>query len=197
MCPIGGRSPGRGTTAELADGVYQFTVKADGYVEDLNSLVLVGDEDVLVFDTTTRPSTARDILRRIRAITDKPIRYVVNSHWHPDHWSGNEVFAAANPGVEIIATEQMAGFMRNMRPYLASFQPRSLARLEKRVAENHAKGVGPGGEPLTPQLRREIDTELAMIRDRVDEQVALTPTFPTLTYDDRLVLRQGEAAKSS
>jgi cyclase len=177
---------------QLADGVYQFTVAADGYVEDLNSLVVVGDADVLVFDTTTRPSTARTILKRIRAITRKPIRYVVNSHWHPDHWSGNEVFAAANPGVEIIATEQMRGYMLNMRPFLAARQPQTLARLEKRVAENHAKGVGPNGEPLTPRLRHEIDTELAMIRDRVDEQVRLTPTYPTLTYDDRLVLRQGK-----
>ena len=177
---------------KLADGIYQFTVTADGYVEDLNSLAVIGDRDVLVFDTTTRPSTAREILARIRKLTGKPIRYVVNSHWHPDHWSGNEVFAAANPGVEIIATEQMRGYMLNMRPFLAVRQPQTLARLEKRVAENHAKGVGPSGEPLTPELRRQIDAELAMIRDRVAEQVKLTPTYPTLTYDDRLVLRQGK-----
>src|SRR4051812_25798484 len=94
------------TTAQIAKGVYQFTVAADGYVEQLNSVAVETDRDVVLFDTTTRPSTARIILSEIRKLTGKPVRYVANSHWHPDHWSGNEVFAEANPELEIIATEK-------------------------------------------------------------------------------------------
>jgi len=104
---------------ELAPGIYQFQVASDGYVEQLNCVAIVNDADVLVFDTTTRPSTARTILSELRKITPKPVRFVVNSHWHPDHWSGNEVFAEANPELEIIATEKERDFMLN----LASFGP--------------------------------------------------------------------------
>jgi hypothetical protein len=69
--------------AELAPGIHQFTVAADGYVEQLNSVAVIGDDEVLVFDTTTRPSTARTILAEIRKLTPKTVRVVVNSHWHP------------------------------------------------------------------------------------------------------------------
>src|SRR3954454_23064295 len=109
---------------ELAPGVYQFTVASDGYVEQLNSVAIVNDSDVLVFDTTTRPSTARTILAEIRKITPKPVRFVANSHWHPDHWSGNEVFAAANPDLEIIATEKERDFMLNLSPFYLSYIPK-------------------------------------------------------------------------
>ncbi len=78
---------------QIADGIYQFITAPDGYVPNGNSVVIVNENDVLVFDTFTRPSTARTVLAEIRRITDKPVRYVVNSHWHPDHWSGNDVYA--------------------------------------------------------------------------------------------------------
>jgi glyoxylase-like metal-dependent hydrolase (beta-lactamase superfamily II) len=99
---------------EIAPGIYQFMTLRDAYVRQLNSVVVVNESDVLVFDTNTRPSSARLILAEIRKITNKPLRYVVNSHWHPDHWSGNEVYAQAFPGLEIIATEQARQFMLNV-----------------------------------------------------------------------------------
>ena len=73
---------------QIAPGVYQFTTMRDAYVRQLNSVAIVNDDDVLVFDTNTRPSSAQLVLDEIRKLTNKPVRYVVNSHWHPDHWSG-------------------------------------------------------------------------------------------------------------
>ena len=79
------RMSGAGTDIRkivIADGIYQFMTMRDSYVRQLNSVVAVIENDVLVFDTNTRPSSARLILAEIRKITDKPVRYVVNSHWH-------------------------------------------------------------------------------------------------------------------
>ena len=126
-----------------APGVYQFTVASDGYVEQLNSVAIVNDSDVLVFDTTTRPSTARTILGEIRKITSKPVRLVVNSHWHPDHWSGNEVFAAADPDLEIVATEKERDLMLNLSAFYPSYIPKGLAAQEKSVAEQFQAARGP------------------------------------------------------
>src|SRR5438270_11294560 len=64
----------------IADGIYQFMTMRDAYVRQLNSVVIVNDKDVLVFDTNTRPSSARIIVAEIRKLTEKPVRYVVNSH---------------------------------------------------------------------------------------------------------------------
>src|ERR1700732_4106081 len=99
---------------QIVDGIYQFITAPDGYVPNGNSVVIVNENDVLVFDTFARPSTARTVLAEIRKITDKPVRYVVNSHHHPDHWSGNEVYAQEFPNLEIIATEESRQFMLNI-----------------------------------------------------------------------------------
>lgn len=176
---------------ELAPGVYQFTVASDGYVEQLNSVAVVNDDDVLVFDTTTRPSTARTIRSEIRKLTPKPVRFVVNSHWHPDHWSGNEVFLEAHPGLQIIATEKERDFMRNTAAMWPGYIRKALEGQEKAVAEQFASGKTTDGTALTPELRRQIEFELQQIRDLSAEQQAVRRTFPTLTYSDRLTLRHG------
>ena len=179
------------TRTELAPGIYQFQVASDGYVEQLNSIAIVNDADVLVFDTTTRPSTARTILAEIRKITPKPVRFVANSHWHPDHWSGNEVFAAANPDLEIIATEKERDFMLNFTSFYPSYIPKGLAAQEKSVADQFASGKRPDGTSLTPGLRKQIEFELQQIRDLTAEQLKVKRTYPTLTYTDRMMLRHG------
>ncbi|WP_028969479.1 MBL fold metallo-hydrolase [Sphingomonas sp. URHD0057] len=176
---------------ELAPGIYQFTVASDGYVEQLNSVAIVTDRDVLVFDTTTRPSTARTILEEIRKITPKPVRFVANSHWHPDHWSGNEVFAAADPDLEIIATEKERDFMLNFSAFYPSYIPKGLAAQEKSVAEQFATNKRADGSPLTPELKRQIEREMQQIRDMAAEQLKVKRIYPTLTYTDQLVLRHG------
>jgi glyoxylase-like metal-dependent hydrolase (beta-lactamase superfamily II) len=175
----------------LAPGIYQFTVASDGYVEQLNSVAVVTDADVLVFDTTTRPSTARQIIAEIRKITPKPVRFVVNSHWHPDHWSGNEAYAAAFPGLEIIATEKERDLMLNLSAFYPSYIPKGLAAQEKSVAEQFATGKRPDCSSLTPELRKQIALELQQIRDMTAEQLKVKRTYPTLTYTDQLILRHG------
>lgn len=176
---------------ELAPGIYQFTVASDGYVEQLNSVAIVNDSAVLVFDTTTRPSTARTILQEIRKITPKPVRFVANSHWHPDHWSGNEVFAAADSSLEIIATEKERDFMLNLSAFYPSYIPKGLAAGEKSVAEQFASGKRPDGSPITPELRKQMEFELQQARDLTAEQLKVHRTYPTLTYTDRMTLRHG------
>lgn len=176
---------------ELSPGVFQFQVAADGYVEQLNSIAVIGDTGVLLFDTTTRPSTARRILAEIRALTAKPVRWVVNSHWHPDHWSGNEVFAAANPDLEIIATEQMRDFMLTLTPFFGDYIPKGVPAQEKAVAELVASGKDEVGAPLTPESRAKLELELQQVRDMAAEQAKLRRTYPNLTYTDRMVVRRG------
>ena len=78
---------------QIADGIYQFITGADGYVPNGNSVVIVNDHDVLVFDTFAAPLLHAQCWPKFARSPNKPIRYVVNSHHHPDHWSGNEVYA--------------------------------------------------------------------------------------------------------
>ena len=77
-----------------------------------NSAFLVTDEGVLVIDTRQHPAHGRDLVERIRKITDKPIKWVVNTHAHGDHFLGNPAFKAE--GATIIAhRDTVAGIVKN------------------------------------------------------------------------------------
>lgn len=65
------------TFTQLSEHTYAYTAEGDP-----NTGVVVGDDAVLVADTQATPAMAQDVVRRIREITDKPIRYVVLTHYH-------------------------------------------------------------------------------------------------------------------
>ena len=75
---------------KMADGVYGF-VWADQTGPEPNMLIVVNDEDVLLVDSSMYPSDARAVVSEIRKLTPKPVRYLVNTHWHDDHLFGNSV----------------------------------------------------------------------------------------------------------
>jgi glyoxylase-like metal-dependent hydrolase (beta-lactamase superfamily II) len=81
---------------------------------DPNAVFLVTDEGVLVIDTRTHPRDARDLLDRIRKVTDKPVKWVINSHFHGDHQMGNSVFKAA--GATFVAQKETARIMQLVHP---------------------------------------------------------------------------------
>src|SRR5213080_580681 len=62
---------------KLSDNAYAYTAEGDP-----NTGIIVGDNAVLVADTQATPVMAQDVIRRIREVTDKPIRYVVLTHYH-------------------------------------------------------------------------------------------------------------------
>lgn len=61
----------------LSENAYAYTAQGDP-----NTGIVIGDDAVLVVDTQATPVMAEDVIRRIRAVTDKPVRYVVLSHYH-------------------------------------------------------------------------------------------------------------------
>ncbi|WP_042878985.1 MBL fold metallo-hydrolase [Cupriavidus necator] len=65
------------TFTQLSENAWAYTAEGDP-----NSGVIIGDDGVLIVDTTATPAMAQDLIARIRSITDKPIKYVVLSHYH-------------------------------------------------------------------------------------------------------------------
>jgi glyoxylase-like metal-dependent hydrolase (beta-lactamase superfamily II) len=65
------------TFTQLSENAYAYTTEGDP-----NSGVIIGDDGVLIVDTTATPAMAQDLIAKIRTITDKPIKYVVLSHYH-------------------------------------------------------------------------------------------------------------------
>jgi glyoxylase-like metal-dependent hydrolase (beta-lactamase superfamily II) len=92
--------------ADLADKQVSFTQLSEhawAYTAegDPNTGIVIGDDAVLVADTQATPAMAADVIRRIREVTDKPIRYVVLTHYHAVRVLG----AAAYAPQQIVASE--------------------------------------------------------------------------------------------
>src|ERR1700733_3258927 len=84
------------TFERLSEHAWAYTAEGDP-----NTGIVIGDDSVLVADTQATPVMAQDVIRRIREVTDKPIRYVVLTHYHAVRVLG----ATAFKGAEIIASQ--------------------------------------------------------------------------------------------
>jgi len=176
---------------QLAPNIYQFITPPDGYVPNGNSVAIINDADVLVFDTFTRPSTARAEIDAIRRLTNKPVTYVVNSHWHPDHWSGNQAFQREFPAAEFIATEETRELMLNIAntwPKMFEDELRDdQADYDKEIQTNKLDD----GSPLTDATRAQDQQDLNLEKSFVDEARTVHRVYPTLTFADKLTLHRG------
>jgi glyoxylase-like metal-dependent hydrolase (beta-lactamase superfamily II) len=90
---------------KVADGVYSFiSPEAKIPLVSGNSTAIIGDDGVLVVDSGHFPSLTRRVIAEIRKLTNKPVRYLVNTHWHADHITGNYLYKEAFSDVAIIST---------------------------------------------------------------------------------------------
>lgn len=181
------------TVEKLAEGIYLFRAPSSlDLWTATNSVVIIGDRDVVVFDSFTRAVTARMAIAEIRKLTDKPVSTVINSHWHQDHWSGNGEFLKAFPGIQIISTTGARDYMRRMP---GAFYARGLARSVRsaRAALDSAVRTGKlaDGTPLTAEARRAREQDIEETSAFDAEVRALTRVFPDVTFNDSLVLYRG------
>src|SRR6266536_84830 len=89
----------------VAGGVYAAIAKPV-YKINCNAAIILLDDGVLVVDTHSKPSAAWGLIEQIKKLTDKPVKYVVNTHFHWDHYQGNQAYPSSWPaGVEIISSE--------------------------------------------------------------------------------------------
>ena len=86
----------------LGEGLYAYTAEGDP-----NSGIIVGDDGCMVIDAQATPAMAADVIARVRAVTDKPIRYVLLSHYHAVRVLG----ASAYEGATIIASDATRGLI--------------------------------------------------------------------------------------
>src|SRR6185295_14980762 len=105
----------------VAPGIYSFIAPAsDSGVVQSNCTLILGEDAALLVDSGQFPSLARRMVTDIQKLTHKPLRYVVNSHWHFDHNWGNAVLRKAFPGLVVLSTEFTRKMIEEQGPkYLA------------------------------------------------------------------------------
>jgi len=178
---------------KIAEGVYAVIRQdAVGFMVDANNVFIVNDNDVVVVDANGAPGITREVIAALRKITSKPVRYVINTHWHDDHIRGNKVYRDAFPGVEFIGQATMREYLpgqgaTNRKNFLTG-APQFLQMLKQSLAA----GKSLTGGPLSDEERIALasDTSLAgyVLRDGATAEAIL----PTITVEERLTLYRGK-----
>ena len=178
----------------LGDGIYLFRApSALDLWTATNVVVIVNDQDVTVFDSNTRPRTARMVISEIRKITPKPVRTLINSHWHQDHWSGNDEYAKAFPGIQIFATTDTRNYMKHMgSAFFADGLNTQVARQRAALDSAVRSGKQRDGSPLTADARRRAQADIDETAAFAAEVAAIRRVYPTIAYSDTLVLWSGQ-----
>jgi cyclase len=168
----------------ITEGVY-YATGTGSMVTGSNNEVIIGQRDVMVVDTGTTPAAARAFLEDLRLITNKPVRYVVNTHFHYDHTDGNQVYAGK---ADIIAHEYVKYAIQNLNvlqrePFKTSQSinvPARIEALKKQIADE--KDVG---------RRNTLERQLAVAQQGWEELKDIRPTPPGVTYSKKKILNLG------
>ena len=174
------RGDARFDVQKVADGVH-VAVAAPAYRVNSNAAIIESDDGVMVVDTHSKPSAARVVIEHVREITPKPVRYVVNTHFHWDHWHGNEVYPAAYPEAEIVSNEitreaMVRKGLKRIQDHVRQMPP-ELARIRAALA---AAG--------SADQRAALQAELALAEAYQAEVGALRPALPTIAFERTMTL---------
>src|SRR5687767_2471904 len=89
---------------KVADGVYAAIARPEVLLNS-NAAIFERSKDLLIVDTHSKPSAVPALLAQIRKeITNKPVRYIVNSHFHWDHTQGTPAYMKLSPRPDLLAT---------------------------------------------------------------------------------------------
>src|SRR5436190_15995101 len=146
-----------------------------------NTAIIESDDGVVIVDTHPKPSAARVIVERLSEITTAPVRYVVNTHFHWDHWHGNEVYPAAYPNAEIVTNQltreaMVTKGLKRIQDHVRQV-PREIAQLE---AERAAAGA--------PAERARLEANVRLAASYLAEVRALKPALPTMVFERTMTL---------
>ncbi|HSG46921.1 MAG TPA: MBL fold metallo-hydrolase [Longimicrobiales bacterium] len=163
----------------LAEGVWVAEVlqRPEAYAF-ANSLVVAGDSALLVVDTQQSPAAARALIAWIRETFDRPVRWVVNTHFHGDHVNGNVAYRETWPEVQFVAHASVPEAIRTEgRARIEEERSTLPATLDRRQAWLDGDTL-PEGQEMTPELRDRLAYSVRVGSAYLDELRELEVLLP-------------------
>ena len=167
---------------KVTDGIYYATASGTMTVGS-NSPIIITDTEAIVIDSEITPAAARALVADLKAITDKPVKYVIDSHYHYDHAHGNQVFA---PDAQVIGHEntrrRMLGNVLEQYTYLNSVEPvpARVAALRERI-----------GKEADPEQKALLERQVANALSYLEQVKETKVTPPNVTLDRKMTLFRG------
>jgi cyclase len=172
---------------KIAEGVFAALAKPQALTNS-NAAIFVLNRDVLVVDAHSKPSAAAALLAQIKKeVTDKPVRYLVNSHFHWDHTQGDTAYKKANAKIQIIASSATRQLMTTLQRDRLKESLDSVPELIEAVRSRLARAA-------TAQEREWCDDQLRQLTAYQEEMKSYPLELPTVTFDKTHLIkdRSGE-----
>ncbi|HEV3058445.1 MAG TPA: MBL fold metallo-hydrolase [Vicinamibacterales bacterium] len=167
---------------KVGDGIYYATASGTMTV-GANSPIIVNDDESMVIDSEITPAAARALVADLKAVTNKPIGYVIDSHYHYDHAHGNQVFLPAIPVIGHENTrKRLLTNVLEQYTYLNSVQPipARLDQLRQRIAQES-----------DPQQKAALERQVSNSQAYLEQVKEIKVTPPNLTIDSKMTLFRG------
>jgi len=166
---------------KAADGVY-FAQARPQTVINCNAAIFVRSKDVVVVDAHSKPSAAAALIAQIkREVTPKPVRYVINSHFHWDHTQGNHAYRASGEKIDFIATSATKQLMSDM----------AMARMKASIDAVPVQIDAMEGQAAKANSAEEkafCAEQIRQLKAYQAEMKDYAPELPTITFDKSYVL---------
>jgi glyoxylase-like metal-dependent hydrolase (beta-lactamase superfamily II) len=166
---------------KVADGVYAAIARPEPLL-NCNAAIFENSADLLIVDTHSKPSAVTALVSQIRReITKKPVRYVVNSHFHWDHTQGTSSYKKIAPHADVVASEAT----RNLLSANGVERLKKSAEETAKSLESYKEKLGASKDPqekaALQRLVRDSSAYLAEMRN-------YTPELPNVTFDRDLII---------
>ena len=173
---------------KLADGIYAIEhPTGPDALRSGNTMVIIGERQVFVVDSCFKQSAAREDIAQIRQWTNKPVSFVLNTHFHNDHNLGNRAYMDAFPALTIIAHVETKKSMDMFGPGSARREEKDLATLRQMLDT----GKNTDGSPLTAEDKVAAREMLTARLPVVEEIKKIEFQSATLTFDHDFSLDLG------
>ena len=169
-------------TYAVTEGVY--VARWPDVMRGSNVTLIIDKNEVFVVDGSYTARAARAVIAQIQKLTDKPVRYLINTHAHGDHYWGNQAYVRAYPGIEIVAhrstREDIVRKAHDELQEFSSFLPRAIASYQRTAEKSTGK--------LADFFRMAAEDSEVLLEE--SSKIEITP--PTMTFGRSMVFHRGE-----
>ena len=167
---------------KVSDGVFFAQARAQAAV-NCNAAIFVRSKDVVVVDAHAKPSAAASLIAQLkREVTSKPVRYVINTHFHLDHTQGNPAYRAASEKVDFISTKATRQLMTDLGAARTRAALNSIPEQIETLRKQSEKASSAEDKAFCADQIRQLQAFAAELK-------TYTPELPTITFDDSYLLK--------
>ena len=167
---------------KAAEGVFFAQARPQAAI-NCNAAIFVRSKDVVVVDAHSKPSAAAALVAQLkREVTTKPVRYVVNTHFHWDHTQGDPAYRAGGNKVDFIATAATKQLMTDLGPARTKASLDAVPQQVDALKKRSEKAASAEEKAFCADQIRQLEAFAAELRD-------YAPELPTITFDKSYELK--------